>query len=145
MNPNIPTSSEEPDEQLQDQIEDMTARFPEVHHLSDCIESVRLAGGIFARILGRSADPTPLGGTLERTVAGAEPTYSVVDAEKISKKLRQLAGYRGVNPILNTWGLVLRLAPELVALIEQGYSYEDVGETLMAIGVDIRPLLARRR
>jgi hypothetical protein len=145
MNANIPVSPERSEEQLQDQIEEMTARFPEVHHLSDCIESMRLAGGLFARILGRAVDPTPLGGTLERTVVDAEPTYSVVDADKISKKLRQLAGYRAVTPILNTWGLILRLAPELVALIEQGYSYEDVGETLMTIGVDIGPLLARHR
>ncbi|HVV48978.1 MAG TPA: hypothetical protein VHO06_04915 [Polyangia bacterium] len=130
--------------ELDEHVGKLSERLPEVHHLSDCIDSVRLAGALLARILGRAIDEGSLGTTVTLAEARAQPAYSIADAEKISKKLRALARYRGVTPVLNTWGLVMRLAPELVALIDDGYSHEDVNDALLCLGVDIAPLLARR-
>jgi hypothetical protein len=74
------------DEEFQDQACDITARFPEIHDPYDCLETVRLIRGLFDNIIEREGVSETLEGP-----ALDEPTYSVADAEKLSKKLRALA------------------------------------------------------
>jgi len=145
MNSNSNVSPEDREQRLEDQVQDLSARFPEVHHLSDCFDSVRLTLGLFALILGRPVEKTPFGATadlLATDVAG--PSFSLADADKVSKELRELAGDSGVTPVLTSWGLMTRLLPEIVALIDTGYSHEDVGDALKSFGIDIGSLIARR-
>ena len=93
------------DEQLEDQAIDIAARFPEVHDPRDCLETVRLIRGLFDAILERE-------GVTDGLDAPAldESVYSVADAEKLSKKLRSLAHWRGITPVLTTRQLLVRLS-----------------------------------
>ena len=128
------------DEQLFDQACVITARFPEHHDFADCVQTVRLVGGLFDRILHASADDQTERAAFDREQVETKPIYSVADAEKISKKLRELARSRGLTPVLTVSGLVRRLAPELVALLEDGYSYDEVADALVELGI-VRPPL----
>jgi hypothetical protein len=128
------------DEQLFDQACEITGRFPEHHDFADCVQTVGLVGGLFDRILHVSADGQAERAAFDSGQLETKPIYSVADAEKISKKLRELARSRGLTPVLTVSGLVRRLAPELVALLEDGYSYDEVADALVELGI-VRPPL----
>jgi hypothetical protein len=120
------------DEHLEDQAIEIAARFPEIHDPHDCLETVRLIRGLFDTILEREGLTDGLGAP-----ALDESVYSVADAEKLSKKLRSLAHWRGITPVLTTRQLLERLTPEITALLEQGYSAPEVADTLTDLGVDV--------
>ena len=127
------------DEQLEDRAIDIAARFPEIHDAHDCLETVRLLRGLFDSILERE-------GVTERLDARPldEPVYSIAHAEKLSKKLRSLARWRGITPVLTTRQLFMRLTPEITALLDGGYSTREVADTLTDLGVDVIAVPGRR-
>ena len=57
----------------------------------------------------------------DRQLLENTPVYSVADAEKLSKRLIQLARSRALTPVLTVHDLLRRLAPELSALFGNGY------------------------
>jgi hypothetical protein len=136
------------DDQLMERALAIASRFPEVHDISDCLQTVKLVAGLFATIIDPAHQDEASSEDFVPSPEEAFPRYSVVDAERISKKLRALAKYRGITPVLSTLELIERLNPELRALLEVGYSYDEINETLTDAGVDLRSLarsLFRRR
>ena len=75
-----------------------------------CVD--RLSQYIVGAGVEQQCDPE----ALDRQLLEETPVYSVADAEKISKKLRQLAPSRWLTPVLTISGIVRRLNPELLAL-----------------------------
>jgi hypothetical protein len=123
--------------QLVDRANEIAARFPEVHEVSDCLETIRLVMELFDGILRVDGSEPAASLGLDPLSRDREPRYSIADAEKLSKELRALARTRGTKPVLSTWELVRRLAPELSALLEEGHTYPQLAQTLTRLGVDL--------
>jgi hypothetical protein len=131
------------DDAFNDHAAEIIGRFPEHHDFGDCLGTIGLIGGLFDRILEVTVEKLAERAAFDREALETTALYSVVDAEKISKKLRQLARSRGSIPVLTVPGLARRLAPELLALLEDGYSYDEVADALVDLGI-VRPPFRRR-
>ena len=90
-------------DRLTDQVISLSARFPEMHEASDCIETVRLMVDLFGTILKVDGGSDSATADFDPRSPDLLPTYSLADADKISKKLRALARVRGTKPVLSTW------------------------------------------
>jgi hypothetical protein len=135
-------NSEVPDvdhDQIVEQALELSARFPEVHQISDCISTVRQVAGLFGKIIRPDGHNDGANAELDPSSLAQDPTYSLTDADKISKKLRRLARSRGTQPVLTTLQLLDRLWPEIKAALDDGY-YPQLADVLSDYGVDVSAL-----
>lgn len=124
------------------EINELAGRFPALHQPSDCIAAVRRMVGVVGRIL-RPGDEQ-VGILDECVVIDGEPaTYMLDDANRIAKHLRALAGIDESKPALTTSGLLLRLAPDIAALLQRGHTLAQVAGILAALGLDCTKVTPR--
>lgn len=116
----------------------LVAQFPAFHQPSDCIKTVRRLGGIFGRILRPHCDWRPFEGTIvDPQFRSSAKVYSFRNASEVGAKLRDVLGIEEAQPTLSTLEMVRRLAPEIFAIHERGFTLGLITECLAKFGVDV--------
>ena len=125
-------------------LDKLVAEFPALHQPSDCLAVSRRIAGIFGRIIFPDRDWSALDGeSSSRDCRREADAYTLQDANDIAGKLRTLAAIDESKLALNTQGIVRRLAPDIHALQERGYTLARVAETLTGFGVEVTEALLR--
>jgi hypothetical protein len=125
-------------------LDKLVAEFGAVHQPSDCIAAVRRMAGIFGRIVYHERDWSALDGEGSSPCGRLEPdAYTIQDVNDVASKLRALVAIDESKLALNTQGIVRRLAPDIYALRERGYTLARVAETLTGFGVEVTEALLR--
>lgn len=124
------------------EINELAGRFPALHQPSDCIAAGRRMAGVVRRIIGPGDERARI---VDECVAtdGESATYALDDANRIAKHLRALAGIDESKPALTTSGLLLRLAPDIAALLQSGRTIAQVAGILAALGLDCTKVTPR--
>jgi hypothetical protein len=126
------------DTQHDDRIGTFAAQFPAFHRPSDCIATVRRMGGIFGRILYPHRDWREFeGSTVDPEFRSPAKVYSFRNLGEVGAKLRAVLGIEESQPTLSTQEMVRRLAPEVVAIRELGFTFGQIAEGLARFGVDV--------
>ena len=116
----------------------LIAQFPAFHQPSDCIKTVRRIGGIFGRILKPHCDWRPFEGMIvDPQFRSSAKVHSFRNASEVGAKLREVLGIEEAQPTLSTLDMVRRLAPDIFALHERGFTLGQVAEGLTRFGVDV--------